>query len=64
LVGLAVGDVLDVAYLNKDEIFSAPAGGVAEKYVKGTASFGGRLMTVLDLGKIFTEGELVVNEET
>lgn len=64
LVGLAVGEVLDVAYFKRDEIVSAPAGGVADKYVKGTASFGGRLMTVLDMGKIFSEGELVVNEET
>lgn len=63
-VGLAVSEVLDVVYLKREELVSAPSGGVADKYVKGTASYGGRLMTALDLEKIFSEGELVVNEET
>ncbi len=63
-VGLAVNEVLDVAYLRREELVSAPPGGVADKYVKGTASYGGRLMTALDLERILNDGALVVNEET
>ncbi|MBI3581301.1 MAG: purine-binding chemotaxis protein CheW [Nitrospinae bacterium] len=63
LVGIAVGEVLDIAYLRGEELVSAPTGGVADKYIKGTASYAGRLMTVLDVEKFFNEGALEVNEE-
>ncbi len=64
LVGIAVNEVFDIAYLRQSDMIAVPSAATsAEKYVKGTAPYGGRMMTVLDLRKIFAEGELVVNEE-
>jgi purine-binding chemotaxis protein CheW len=34
-----------------------------EHYIRGTAPFQERVLSVLDLPKIFTKGELTVNEE-
>ena len=64
LVGIAVNEVFDVASLRPSDLIAAPpTAAAAEKYIKGTSPYGGRMMAVLDLRKILAEGELVVNEE-
>lgn len=62
LLGIAVNEVFDVAYLRPSDLTAAPSAS-AGKYVKGVASYGGGMMTVLDLRRIIEEGELTVNEE-
>jgi purine-binding chemotaxis protein CheW len=34
-----------------------------EKYIRGTAFFQEKILRVLDLPKLFSQGELVVNEQ-
>jgi purine-binding chemotaxis protein CheW len=64
-VGVAVDDIYDIAYLGLSDLSPLPAsvGSVVEKYAKGTAHYGGRAMTVLNLPEIIKEGSLIVNEE-
>jgi purine-binding chemotaxis protein CheW len=65
-VGVAVDDIYDIAHLGLSDLSPLPAsaGSVVEKYAKGTAHYGGRAMTVLNLPEIIKEGSLTVNEET
>jgi purine-binding chemotaxis protein CheW len=65
-VGVAVDDIYDIAYLSLSDISPLPTSvrPVVEKYAKGTARYGGRAMTVLNLPGIIKEGSLIVNEET
>ncbi len=64
LVGIAINEVFDVMNIRQQDLITARSAATQnDKYVKGTAPYGGRMMTVLDLRKIFTDGELVVNEE-
>ena len=62
--GVLVDDVLDVLYVSADQICEPPSavksGG--EEYVKGTYSYGGKMLGLLDLKKIILGTELVVNE--
>ncbi|MBI5179170.1 MAG: purine-binding chemotaxis protein CheW [Nitrospinae bacterium] len=62
LIGIAVNEVFDVAYLRQSDLSAAPSAS-AGKYVRGVAPYCGGMMTVLDLKKIIEEGELTVNEE-
>jgi purine-binding chemotaxis protein CheW len=65
LAGITVDEVFDVVYLRPSDITPVPVavqqGG--EEYLKGTAPYDGGLVTVLDIPKILTEGDLVVDEE-
>jgi purine-binding chemotaxis protein CheW len=60
-----VDEVLDVVYLRPDEIIEVPVAvrALAHDFVTGTAPFGGRLLTLLDLSRLLARGDLVVNEE-
>ncbi|HEY9834894.1 MAG TPA: chemotaxis protein CheW [Stenomitos sp.] len=65
VAGLSVDQVLEMVYLNSDDIVSPPNvlsdGG--ETYIRGTTLFQEKTLKVLDLTQLFTQGELVVNEE-
>ncbi len=64
VAGLPVERVLEMASLNSTDI--TPLSGTAdlsEQYIRGTALFQEKILRVLDLPKLFTQGELVVNEQ-
>jgi purine-binding chemotaxis protein CheW len=65
VAGLPVDQVWEMVYLNEAEM--TPLSGVfselGEQYLRGTAFFQEKILKVLDLAKIFTQGELVVNEQ-
>lgn len=65
VAGLPVDQVLEMAYLNSDDM--TPLSGIqsdfSEQYLRGNAVFQEKTLRVLDLPKIFTQGGLVVNEE-
>ncbi|HEY9604920.1 MAG TPA: chemotaxis protein CheW [Allocoleopsis sp.] len=65
VAGLPVDRVLEMTYLNSDELSRFPAilSDFGEPYLQGTAAFEEKMLRVLDLPKLFTEGGLVVNEE-
>ena len=54
MVGIAVDDVFDIAYLSPSQITPLPASvrSVLEKFAKGTALYAGSSMTVLDISEI------------
>jgi purine-binding chemotaxis protein CheW len=65
LVGINVDQVLDVLHLRPAEIAGIPsvletAGG---HYLEGTAPYGSQLFGILDLPKLLTGANLIVNEE-
>ena len=63
-VGLAVDVVHDVVYLREEELQAAPAA-LREQHgaeIKGTASYGGKMMAVLDLPVLLAREEWIVNE--
>jgi purine-binding chemotaxis protein CheW len=63
--GITVDDVLDVTYLHPLAIKPLPTAVRTESqgYLKGTAVYGDTMMTILDLPRLLTQGELVVNEQ-
>ncbi len=63
--GVPVDEVFDVRYVNPNEISEAPSAIQAknEEFINGTAPYSGRVMTILNLPKILTREDLVVNEE-
>jgi purine-binding chemotaxis protein CheW len=65
VAGVAVDNIYDIAYLGLSDISPLPTsvGPAVEKYARGTAHYGGRAMTVLNLSGIIKEGSLIVNEE-
>jgi purine-binding chemotaxis protein CheW len=65
VAGLPVDEVLDVMYLSSSELNSVPVAVNANshEYLQGTASYSEKMMSVIDLSKILTDGKLVVNEE-
>lgn len=65
VMGLTVDHVFDVHYLNPLELASVPsaARSSGEEYLEGTAPYQDRMLTVLDLPRIFGDGNLEVNEE-
>jgi len=64
-VGVLVDDVFDVRNLQPSEIHAVPAAAqsLSEEYLKGTAPCGAKMLSILDLPKILTQGALTVNEE-
>lgn len=64
IAGITVDDVLDITYVHPSSIKSVPTAAYAKSqdYAKGTAAFGNQTMTILDLSRLFAQGELVVNE--
>lgn len=65
LLGVAVDSVFDVIHLRPSDISQAPSAvqKVSEKYIKGTAPYNNKIITILNLSKILSSEELVVNEE-
>ncbi|MBD1808039.1 chemotaxis protein CheW [Microcoleus sp. FACHB-SPT15] len=65
VTGLPVDRVLEMVELNSADITPLPTtiSDVGEQYLQGTAFFQEKLLRVLDLPKIFTKGELIVDEE-
>lgn len=65
VAGVLVDEVFDVMYLHPSEMSSLPAAvhSAKDEYLQGTAPYQKKIMTILDLTKIFQNGELVVNEE-
>ncbi len=65
VAGLPVERVLEMVDLNAADM--RPLSGIlsdfSEQYIRGTAFFQEKMLNVLDLPKIFRQGELVVNEE-
>ncbi|NWF59698.1 MAG: chemotaxis protein CheW [Fischerella sp.] len=61
VAGLPVDQVFEVIYLNSAEIIPLPTGN--KKYLLGTTPFQEKTLSVIDLRKIFINGELAVNEE-
>lgn len=64
LVGVAVDEVHDVAYLRQDELQAPPATLCDQRgaEIKGTAAYLGKMMVVLDLPALLAREEWIVNE--
>jgi purine-binding chemotaxis protein CheW len=65
VVGLPVDQVLEMVELNSADLTPLPTAlsTLDEQYLRGTAFFQEKMLRVLDLPKIFTQGGLAVNEE-
>jgi purine-binding chemotaxis protein CheW len=65
IAGITVDEVLDTLEINPKEIVRKSSIGAADdrRYVSGTAPYRNKPIGLLDLPKIFEEGELVVDEE-
>lgn len=64
IAGITVDEVLDVTYIHPSTIKPLPAAARAESqtYSNGMAAYVGKMITLLDLPRLLTQGELVVNE--
>jgi len=64
VAGVAVEDVLDVININPSEIRHVPAAveAVSHEYIKGEFPYQGKMLSILDMKKILTSKEMVVNE--
>jgi purine-binding chemotaxis protein CheW len=65
VAGLPVDSVLDVIYINPNDLAQLPTieSFSSEQYLLGTVFFQEKMLNVLDLPKILLEGGLVVSEE-
>jgi purine-binding chemotaxis protein CheW len=65
VAGIVVDEILDIIYLNGSEIGIIPAAlhSANHEYLKGTAFYGEKMMAVLNLQKLLTQGGMVVDEE-
>ncbi len=67
LVGVLVDDVTDSILLNPQDIMAIPSTvkgkGRREGFLKGTAPYGGGVLSLLDLRKLLMSGELMVDEQ-
>jgi purine-binding chemotaxis protein CheW len=65
VAGLPVDQVLEMVELNLADItpFSEMLSDSGKQYFRGTAFFEEKMLTILDLPKVFTQGTLAVNEE-
>lgn len=64
IVGITVDEVFDVTYINPSEIQQVPVAvhAVDEEYLQGAVKYDDKVVSLLDLRKIFTEGNLIVEE--
>lgn len=64
LAGIPVNEVFEVIYLKPSDIMPVPAAveDVGSEYMKGEAPYGGKMLTILDLQRILTRDELVIEE--
>lgn len=66
VAGVTIDEVLDVMYLHPSQLTPMPVAGHStanEEYLQGTAPYGDKMMSLLDLSKMLVRGELAVNEE-
>jgi purine-binding chemotaxis protein CheW len=65
VAGLPFDQVMEMVHLNSTDMKPLPetSSNFSENYLRGTALFQGKMLSVLDLPKIFTQAGLVVNEE-
>lgn len=65
LAGVPVDEVFEVIYLQEDKIKPVPAAiePISDEFIKGTFPYGGKMLSILDLQKIVTREDLIVNEE-
>jgi purine-binding chemotaxis protein CheW len=65
VAGLPVDQVLEMTYLNSADmtLLSGTLPDLGEQYLQGTAFFQEKMLKVLDLPKIFSQGGLVVNAD-
>ncbi|MCT7974407.1 chemotaxis protein CheW [Laspinema olomoucense] len=65
VAGIAIQEVCDVMYLHPSKIAPVPAAihSANDEYLRGTAPYREKMMSLLDLPKILIQGELEVNEE-
>ena len=65
VAGIVVDEVLDVMYLNPLDISPVPTAihYTNDEYLRGTAPYGDKMMSILDLQKMMTKGALIVDEE-
>ena len=65
IAGVTVDEVFDVMYLQPSEMRPIPAAvhSSNDEYLRGTAPYREKMMSILDMSKIITKGELIVNEE-
>ncbi|PMB01234.1 chemotaxis protein CheW [Fischerella thermalis CCMEE 5268] len=64
VAGVPVDEVLELIYINSADITPLPttASTTNKLYLRGIAPFEGKMLSVLDLAKIFTKGELAVKK--
>ena len=60
IAGITVDRVLDVVYLAPSDIFSMPA--ATQGQFQGTAHYAQKNLSILDLPKIISQGNLIVNQ--
>jgi purine-binding chemotaxis protein CheW len=65
VAGVIVNEVRDVVYLQPSRMTTGPLGArsVNAEHLKGMAAYQEKMVSILDLAKILTGGDLVVNEE-
>lgn len=65
VAGVTIEEVCDVMYLHPSQLTSVPAAvhSANDEYLRGTAPYRNKMMSLLDLPKILTQGDLEVNEE-
>lgn len=65
VTGVTVDEVFDVMYLHPSQILPVPTAvhSINNEYLRGTAAYREKMMSILDLSKIFRQGDLIVNEE-
>src|SRR5207244_874866 len=64
-VGVPVDEVLDVLHFRPGDLTGVPSALEASggQYLQGTAPYDSQLLGILDLQKLFTGANLIVNEE-
>ena len=65
VAGLPVERVFDVMYLRPTDVTPVPAAvsSSSNEYLRGTAPYSEKMLSILDLPKIISKGELAVNDE-
>jgi len=63
VAGIVVDEVLDISYISLKQIEVIPMAIKDREFLKGTAPYKDKMMAILNLTKILTEGGLFVEEE-
>ncbi len=64
VAGIVIDEVLDVIYPQRRDVLTPASDNTTnERYFKGTVTYEEKMLPIVDMQKLLTEGELVVNEE-